>query len=419
MNIGLFTDTYYPQISGVMTSVMMLEKELTKLGHNVYIFTTTDPNAPRSVPRVFRLPSMPFVFFPERRLTFFYPPGLLVKVRSLKLDIVHTQTEFSMGIFGKLVSEFSRIPMIHTYHTMYEDYVHYIANGRLITPKMAKRLMRLFCNRAQEVIAPSEKTADYLAQIGVVRPINTVSTGIDFAPFAKENFTQEQIARTRAKYGINEKAPVVVTIGRIAKEKSIDVLVRQMPELLAKLPDAMLLIVGDGPARAGIEDLAESLNIRNSVVFTGAVPPEEVALYYQLGDVFASASTSESQGLTYIEAIAGGVPVAVKRDRPVESLIVHGKTGFFFERDEDAAAVLHYALTHPEEAAAAAEAALTAAGHLSSERFAMNVEEIYTRAIAERKARKGARKARVWRGARWRKRKADRKIEKDETATGK
>ncbi|MDR2939179.1 MAG: glycosyltransferase, partial [Clostridiales bacterium] len=106
MNIGIFTDTYYPQINGVATSVRTLEKELNRLGHKVYIFTTTDPDSKATLPRVFRLPSMPFVFFPSRRVTFMYPPKLILKIKKFKLDIIHTQTEFPLGFFGKAVSEY-------------------------------------------------------------------------------------------------------------------------------------------------------------------------------------------------------------------------------------------------------------------------------------------------------------------------
>ncbi|MDR1914903.1 MAG: glycosyltransferase, partial [Clostridiales bacterium] len=231
MNIGIFTDTYYPQINGVVTSTRMLEKELNKLGHKVFIITTTDPNVKRPSPRVFRLPSMPFVFLPTHRMTFMYSPKLLMNLKSLKLDIIHTQTEFPVGIFGKIVSEFYKIPMVHTYHTMYEDYVHYIANGHLITPVMAKKYSTLFCNRAKIVIAPVEKTRQYLEECGVVRPLRVIPTGLDFAPFAPELFSEKQIAEKKAELGIQPDERVIVNIGRIAKEKSINVLIDQLPKL--------------------------------------------------------------------------------------------------------------------------------------------------------------------------------------------
>ena len=105
LNIGLFTDTYFPQINGVATSVHLLRNELAALGHNVYIFTTTDPRAERDA-GIFRMPSMPFVFLPSHRVGLLYSPNALLKMRKLKLDIVHTHSEFSLGIFGKIVSEF-------------------------------------------------------------------------------------------------------------------------------------------------------------------------------------------------------------------------------------------------------------------------------------------------------------------------
>lgn len=377
MNIGIFTDTYYPQINGVVTSTRMLEKELNRLGHRVYIFTTTDPQARNAAPRVFRLPSMPLVFLKTHRVALFYPPKLILRVKQFKLDIVHTQSEFPLGIFGKLVSEIYRIPMVHTYHTMYEDYVHYIANGHLITPKMAQQFSRVFCNRARAVIAPVDKTHQYLKEIGVIRPIHIIPTGLDFAPFQPDRFTQAELAPLRYELGLKPEDRVVVTVGRVAKEKSIDVLVDMMPRLLTRVPHVKLLIVGDGPMREPLTAQARALGIADSVIFTGFKPWDDVPKYYRLGDVFATASTSETQGLSYIEAMASHVPVAVKKDPSFEMLIRHGETGFLFDRNEDAADTVAYVLTHPEAARCAVERGYEAIQPFSSATFAKNLENVY------------------------------------------
>lgn len=377
MNIGIFTDTYYPQINGVVTSTRMLEKELNRLGHRVYIFTTTDPQARNPVPRVFRLPSMSLIFLKTHRVALFYSPKLILGVKKFNLDIVHTQTEFPLGIFGKLVSELYRIPMVHTYHTMYEDYVHYIANGHLITPKMAQQFSRVFCNRARAVIAPVDKTYRYLNEIGVVRPIHIIPTGLDFAPFAPERFSQEELNELRRRLGISPDDRVIAVIGRVAKEKSIDVLMDMMPKLLAQVPNAKLLIVGDGPLREEMAARAEKLGVSRAVIFTGFVPWEDIAGYYRLSDVFATASTSETQGLTYIEAMAAHVPVVVKKDPSFEGLIRHGETGYQFEHNDDAADRVAYALTHPEEARSVAERGFEAIKPLSAAAFAKNMESVY------------------------------------------
>ena len=382
MNIGVFTDTYYPQINGVVTSTRMLEKELNKLGHQVFIITTTNPDVTHAAPRVFRLPSMPFIFLPSQRVTFLYSPKLLVKLKQLKLDIVHTQTEFPVGIFGKIVSEFYRIPMVHTYHTMYEDYVHYIANGHLITPKIAQKFSRIFCNRADIVISPVQKTREYLDEIGVIRPIRVIPTGLDFSPFLKENYSREQIDLVKAELGISPEDPVIITIGRVAKEKSIDVLIEQMPKLREKLPNVKLVIVGPGPYIEVLKNLAEQLCVTGMVIFTGGRPWEVIPLYYQIGDVFATASTSETQGLTYIEAMAGKTPVVVKRDRSVEDIIINGETGYCFEQNYEAADMLYRALTNREEAKKMAEEGFKRISHLSAAHFASQVEQVYNEALS-------------------------------------
>ena len=376
LNIGIFTDTYHPHVNGVVTSIRMLKMELAKLGHQVFIFTTSDPNTAKES-NVFRLPSMPITFLPPHRVAVFYSPKLLLRVKSLRLDIIHTHTEFPLGMFGKVVSEFYRIPIVHTYHTMYEDYTHHILKGYLITPKMAQHFSRVFCNRAKVVIAPADKTRNYLKEIGVVRPIKTIPTGIDFAPFAQENFTKDELAYTKSELGIGPDDPVVISIGRVAKEKSLDVLIDMMPKLLAKLPDAKLLIVGDGPALPKLKKMAQGQNIEGSVIFAGEQPWDTIAKYYHLGDVFATASTSETQGLTYIEAMASMVPVVVKRDPSFERLIVHKRTGFIFEKNSDAADVIYYALTHKDEAKEAAKRGFEVVRVLSAGQYAVDLEGVY------------------------------------------
>ncbi|MDR1000962.1 MAG: glycosyltransferase family 4 protein [Clostridiales bacterium] len=380
MNIGIFTDTYYPQINGVVTSIRMLEKELNKFGHTVYIITTTDPDATHAVPRVFRMPSMPFVFLPTHRLTILYSPKLIVNLRKLHLDVVHTQTEFPVGIFGKLVAEFFRIPMVHTYHTMYEDYVHYIANGHLITPKMAQQYSRVFCNGADLVIAPVEKAKRCLEQYGVKRPTYVIPTGLDFEPFRKDNFTPIEINAVKKELGIAPNEKVILSIGRVSKEKSIDVLINAMPKLISKI-NAKLVIMGPGPYTEVLKEQANALGVRGSVIFAGGKPREIIPLYYQIGDVFATASTSETQGLTYVEAMASEIPVIVKRDPSFENVVINGKTGLWFERDSECADVLYYALTHEEETRQMAITGLSSIENLSARRFAQSVEQVYAESM--------------------------------------
>jgi len=378
MNIGLFTDMYYPRISGVVTSAQILERQLTSLGHKVYIFTTTDPQAPKFESRVYRLPSVPLFFLKDtHRMAYFYPPWLMMKVRKLKLDVIHTYTEFSLGFFGKLLSAMFGIPMVHTYHTMYEDYVHYIANGRLITKKGAQRYSRVFCNQANIVIAPTEKTTTYLKEIGVKKPVHAIPTGLDFGPFNPNRFLARELLRTRTELGIAADDKIITTIGRVAKEKSLDVLINMMPKLLEMVPNAKLLIVGDGPDRSKLEALAHNLGVSKEVIFAGLIPRAEIGKYYCIGDVFATASTSETQGLTYLEAIAARSPVVIKKDPAFLGLIKDKETGFIFEDNEDAAQTIAYVIQHPDIASKVALRAYAAAQPFSAEVFGLEIEAVY------------------------------------------
>jgi len=385
MNIGIFTDTYYPQINGVAVSSVMLEKELGKLGHKVYIFTTSDPHMKIKLPRVFRLPSMPFIFLPSHRVALIYPPKLLLKLKTLNLDVVHTQTEFGVGHLGKIVSKFYKLPIVHTYHTMYEDYVHYFAKGYVITPKMAKIYMRNFCNKTDAVISPVRKTKEALIESGVTTPIKVIPTGLDFESLSGENITKEDEARTRAELGLKENDKVVLFVGRVAKEKSIDVIMRQIPKLLEKQPNCKFVIVGGGPLLNSLKEMSGELEIEDKVIFAGAKPWKEVGRYYKIADVFTTASTSETQGLTYVEAMIAKKPVVAKKDESVSEIIEHGETGFYFEEEEDVAEVLDYVLSNRELAERVAEKGFEQIQHLSAKQFAKNVEAIYLELILNHK----------------------------------
>jgi len=382
MNIGLFADTYFPQINGVATSTKILGQELTNLGHKVYIFTPTDPRAPKNEQGVYRLPSMPFTFLPSHRMTLIYPPRLLANMRKFNLDIIHTQTEFTIGIFGRIVSSFHKIPSVHTYHTMYEDYVHYIANGHLITPKMAQKYSRIFCNKASAVIAPVQKTNDYLKKIGVTKPVSVIPTGLLFEPFRRGKYNQGELNEAKLSLGLNLSDPIIINVGRVAQEKSLDVVVKGMPAVLKQIPNAKFLIIGDGPKKADLISLSKNLGIENSVVFAGSKPWEEIGKYYQLGDVFVSASTSETQGLTYVEAMAAKVTVVAKKDRSIEDVIINSVTGYCFEKDEELPSVLCSALLNVKEREKITDAAYSHISHLSSESFAKNVEALYMDVLA-------------------------------------
>ncbi|EUJ35011.1 group 1 glycosyl transferase [Listeria weihenstephanensis FSL R9-0317] len=379
MNIGIFTDTFFPQISGVATSIKTMEKELTKRGHNVYIFTTSDPQADLEAEqgKVFRFSSFPFVFFPERRIAIAGTQKIAHLIKRLEIDVIHTHTEFSMGLLGKKMAKKFHLPVLHTYHTMYEDYLHYIGKGKLIGQGVVQRLSRAFCDSMDTVIVPTEKVQMSLRSYGVTNPIRVIPTGTEFRSFQPGRFDKDGLSQLKTDLGISPEDKVVVSIGRVAQEKGIDIIVKAFPSVVERLPNAKLLIVGDGPSRKELEELAFTEDISKSVIFAGEQDWETIGRYYQLGDVFVSASTSETQGMTYIEAMASGIPVIAKTDRSNENLILDRKTGRSFKEDWQLPAMLQETLMQPEVAEQLVANALEHIQHFSAEQFGTNIEQLY------------------------------------------
>lgn len=377
MNIGLFTETYYPEINGVATSVYMLKNELEKQGHNVYVFTTTTPGAPEIEHNVFRVHSLPCILITERRVGLFYQHNLASIIKKLNLDVIHTHTEFSLGIFGRIMAKELKLPIVHTYHTIYEDYTHYITRFKALDGR-AKAFMRVFskvcCNTVEEVIVPTQKTKDLLMQYEVHQKINVVPTGIDLHKFSPKLYKREDTAALRRQYGIGEEDKVLLYLGRISPEKNLKEILYAMPEYMQKHSDVRMVIVGSGPEKENVEKLVRELAIEARVVFTGPQPWDNIGSFYQLGDVFVSASNSETQGLTYIEAMAAGLPVVAKKDPCLEDILETGFNGYAFTNQEELLESLEHVLYDGVDYS---NHAIEKVKQYSSEQFAANVAMVY------------------------------------------
>ena len=335
MRIGFFTDTYFPQVSGVATSIRTLKNELEKQGHEVYIFTTTDPDADEFEKDIVRMPSVPFISFTDRRIVV---RGLWFAyqiAKELELEIIHTHTEFGTGFLGKMVANRLRIPVIHTYHTMYEDYLHYIANGKVVRPSHVKHFIKMFVNHSTGVVCPSKRVVDTLKRYEVDVPMRIIPTGIDVSRFSRPDITKKDTDQLRDKLGLHTDDLMILSLSRISYEKNIHVIVQQFPEVLMSYPNARLVIVGKGPYREDLEELSRQLGVEDYIQFTGEVPHEDVAYYYHAADYFVSASTSETQGLTYAEAIASVTQCIVEGNDYLNQLLNDESLGITFEQDAD------------------------------------------------------------------------------------
>ena len=331
MKIGMFSDTYDPQINGVASSVKILKNNLELLGHEVYVFTTTDPKAQKGEKNVYRMPSVQVTV--DNRLSVFIPPEIIGKIWDLDLDVVHTHTEFTVGSLGWGVAKMYGLPQVHTMHTIYEDYTHFVVKGdalNTIAKPAARLLTRSFSNSANKVIVPTNKIKDLLLSYGGKSPMAIIPTGIELDMFSNKNDSVDSRSSLREQYGIAPTDKVLLFLGRISKEKNIDELLNVLAGYLPQKPNVKFLLVGGGSEVDELKQLSNELGISEQVIFAGKKPWDEIGRYYHMGDIFINASQSETQGLTYIEALASGMPVVAKADRVLDDVLIEGKNGFIF-----------------------------------------------------------------------------------------
>ncbi|ALI52076.1 glycosyltransferase family 4 protein [Lactobacillus helveticus] len=373
MNIGLYTDTYFPQISGVATSIKTLKDALERQGHNVFIFTTTDPNVKKGTvePNIFRFSSIPFVSFTDRRIAF---RGLFEATKVAKevnLDIVHTQTEFALGTIGKYVAHQLDIPAIHTYHTMYEDYLHYILNGHLLRPYHVKQFVKSYLKNMDGCIAPSGRVEELLRRYGVQIPIRVIPTGVDI-----QSMNRDADRDVRKDLGIDKDAPVILTLSRIAAEKKINHILNVLPAIIDEIPNVKFVIAGDGPDVKVLQEQVERLTLEDYVIFAGNVDHGDVGNYYRMADIFVSASDTETQGLTYVEALAVGTPCVVYNTDYTENIFDKDIFGRRFNTQQEMQEEI-ISLLKQKRSKIPQELLQNKLQSISSDQFATNVHDFY------------------------------------------
>jgi 1,2-diacylglycerol 3-alpha-glucosyltransferase len=390
MRIGIFTDTYPPYINGVSTSIVMLQRALEKKGHEVFVVTVNPENLSYKYEednKIIRIPGIPVGIY-DYRLTGIYPLRAIDTIRKWNLDVIHSHTEFGIGTFARIIAKQFDIPLVHTYHTMYEDYVHYITKGYFdgASKKIVEYLTKFYCDKmATELIVPTKKTYDlFKEKYRVDRSIHIIPTGIEIERFYSENFTDEDIAPLRLKLGLKKDDFVILFVGRLGKEKSVDVLIDSQIHLSKKYPNCKLLIIGDGPDMNVFKKMVDKHKLKNSVIFTGKVPWEEIPKYYQLASIFATASRTETQGLTVIEAMAASIPVVAADDDSFKLIVIDDLNGYLFKNKRQYKKQVEIFIKNPEKLKQMRKQARNSAEPHSSKYFAEKVLDVYKIAIGDR-----------------------------------
>lgn len=383
MKILITSDWYSPAVNGVVTSVKNLRRELERRGHEVRVLTLSQTHRSWAKDGVTYLGSVAAgLVYPGARLRTALAGKWVRELVEWRPDVVHSQCEFSTFFLARRIAEELDVPLIHTYHTVYEDYTHYFSPSVRFGKKAVAVFSRWVAAHTGCMIAPTGKVRLLLQHYGVACPVFVVPSGIDLRRFSGEP-DPWRLAVLRASLDIPRDRLVLVSVGRLAEEKNIDELLRLRAELGGGA--VTLLLVGDGPDRPRLERLAADLGLTApDVVFAGMVPPEQVADWYRLGDLFVSASTSETQGLTYVEALAAGVPALCRADPCLAEVVRDGENGWQYRDRADFRRKLDLFLSQPHRRERLAQNARRTAESYSAQRFAERVETIYRQQIARR-----------------------------------
>lgn len=379
MRILLATDLYTPAVNGVVTSTLSLKHSLEKLGHEVRVLTLTTKQSIHYAEDVYTVSSLNMnKVYPGARVSLFTNRKVEKEILDWQPDIIHTQSEFSTFRMAKQLATALDIPIVHTYHTIYEDYTHYFSPTKKAGRKIVATLTKKFMEDVEAIIAPTNKVKRLLQGYAVTPPISVIPTGIQLQAF-KETFSTEDQMIIRKKYGIPNNAFLLLSLGRLGKEKNIEELLHYLAFIKK---DIYFLIAGDGPNRFELMAYAETLSLEKHVKFVGMVDPENVAAYYKTADLFVSASTSETQGLTYIEAMASGLPALCRRDESIENVIIDGFNGYQYSSFKEFESCLYYLMQNKAVYQSMAfNAQQFIFNHFSSQAFGQQVETVYQKAL--------------------------------------
>lgn len=329
MKILITTDTYRPTINGVVTSIESLKKALDRLGHDVRILTFSDSFNSKQEGDIYYMGSLGAgKFYSDARMNKLFYNRFYEDIMDWKPDIVHSQTEFTMFIQAKKIAKDLDIPLLHTYHTVYEDYTHYFSLNKKIGKELAKQFTKQIIKNTDGVVVPTNKIYNLLTEYNIHEDIYVAPTGINVNKLSEcDDFD------IRSGYKIPEDKHIVLFLGRIGKEKNITEILQYLENI--NRDDIVFIIAGAGPFLSELKDICSNSKIRDRLIFTGMIDSSKVGNFYSKADVFVSASTSETQGLTFIESMACSTPIICRHDDCLDGVLIEGKTGFGYDTEEE------------------------------------------------------------------------------------
>lgn len=385
MRILITTDMYKPTINGVITSTVTLKKALETRGHDVRVLTLGKKSRIDVSEDTYYFSSLGVEkIYPGARFTIKSDRDYLKDIVAWEPDVIHSQTEFSTFYIAKTISKHLDIPIVHTYHTLYEDYTHYFSPSESVGKKVVKSVSKILLNTVDAVIAPTEKVGNLLESYHIDTPVSVIPTGIDLSHFFANTCDDNRQKQLKYELGIPTEVKILLYVGRLAKEKNIGEILTYLSQIKTKV-DYRFVIVGDGPYRDTLKKMVIINNLEDRVVFTGMIENEKIADYYKLGDVFTSASTSETQGLTYIEAFASHSPGLCRHDEVLSHILQDGITGYQYNNRDEFEQYFNELMQNDRlRENLGGNAQQLAIDTYSSQKFGELVESVYQKAIKER-----------------------------------
>lgn len=382
MRVALFTDCYLPIKNGVVTSIKQLKEGLEEKGHEVIIIAPEVPDYVDKEKNIYRLPSIKVGLGTEQRLAFYQQGPITRFLKKKKIDIIHSHTEFSIGQAGKRAAKKLKIPIVHTTHTMWEEYTHYLFNGKLLTKNMARKILKKLLKGVNCIIAPSIKAKKYFQQLLPDIPIQIIHNGINQTHFISTTITEKELNLIKKEFGIKKNDKVLIFVGRIGKEKRVVELFDVISSLIKTKNNVKMIFVGDGPYLKELIKRKEEMALHKQIIFTGFVNWELIHRLYLIADIFVTASLSEVHPMTLIEACICHLPIVARRDDSYLDLVQNEKNGFLVDSDEEIAKKVEFLLNNEELKKQFSEYSYLISQSYTAEHHVNKVEELYKKVIS-------------------------------------
>lgn len=378
LRIGLFSNAYRPLISGVVNSIDLIRKELLQQGHTPWIYAPKVKGYRDQHAGVVRFPSIELT----REVQFPLPlpcwPPIHRAIAKSRLQVVHTHHPVLLGDYAWYWARRLKIPLVYTFHTQYEQYVHYAKLPQAPLRALTRWWVGQFARRCDLLIAPSPAIRELLQQYGIGTWTVTLPNAIDLQPFQ----SGRPRATLRQKLGWPQEAPIALYAGRLGKEKNLEFMLHAFQSVALQNPQALCVIVGDGPERQNLQRLAQHLQITQQVIFPGRVPYSEMANYFRAASFFCISSVTEVKPLVVLEALAAGLPVLAVAACGTQDTLTDGVDGILIPHQESLFADRWCELVaNPQRVAAMAERAQETAQGYSIQEYTRQLAQLYAEAI--------------------------------------